>query len=189
LLEDGDLHGSLVLAMAAHDAAEYERGLRSAVARRRSAIHEAGHAVVGLALGWAPTLATLRPEYGAGTRASVQFQSGFPHGEARAAVSYAGESAMRLAGFPYDPDPCSADFQLAAETLRRSRGDLSESEERALLAFCRTRSMELTRRHWPAVEAVAKALVEHETLDGAMISQAASAAMPTAAWPTASEAA
>ena len=138
---------------------------RSAAETRSTAIHEAGHAAMLIALGLAFIGASIIPDVRAGTLGRVvwsqdQVTTGLRAGEAAylryAMVYYAGAEAVRQL-IPTHPDPdagASADTRYAAELIRRHMGNDAVAME--LLAVAKRRCALLVEhyqpeiRHWPA---------------------------------------
>jgi hypothetical protein len=125
------------------------------------ALHEAGHAVVYEALGSTVERVTLG--YVEAVPAAVP------------AAVLAGFTAAQHAG--YDSRLSAADLALLDAALR-ARG-----QSRAYLGGYKARAAELVAAYWPAIVAVASALVRRRELDGATVRHIARAAMAHAARP------
>src|ERR1700722_13727258 len=134
----------------------------------RTAIHEAGHAVVALAVGVPLAEATIVPEGDflghvfapSGARYWQDGDDGCLRElvEADCIVSLAGGVAERLLlPAPFDRRGCSSDYRNVREWLRKwelCRGAIMRRTER------------LVRRHAEAIERVAEALIAHRRLPG-----------------------
>ena len=125
------------------------------------AYHEAGHAVISYRLDFYLGSATIVPDHHQGTEGSQSGESTWPDGsrDADYIVSlYAGGAAQRRFNPAAEGKGCGQDDEKAGELLQ-SHPDLNEER-------LRKRSHELVAKHWPEIEAVARALLDERTLSG-----------------------
>ena len=89
------------------------------------------------------------------------------HVQCRVIELVAGREGERIAGIESNPETAATDFALAriyAATICLSAGAVA-----AFLDYCKIEARALLRAHWPSLQAVARALEEHQTLGGAEI--------------------
>lgn len=134
---------------------------------RLTAFHEAGHAVVMHVLGHVPMVATIEPNENEGTAGHARqlYADGLFEGDAEAIIDYAamcfaGELArVRAGGNPEEAAlGAGSDREDAAEELRRLPTDETQQ--------AREKAARILEERWPAVEAVAEALLYLKTLEG-----------------------
>lgn len=162
---------------------EFKRGLKVAVNRapaeaHKTAIHEAGHAALLVALGFGCSLVSIVPYLSKGwdgfcapagptatelnmtvTRDAIYLQ--------QAMVSYAGAEAVRQL-IPTDPNPgagSSADERRAAKLIMDDIDPDLESPD-LFFALARRRCALLVAHHQPEILALARALEEKLVLSG-----------------------
>lgn len=147
---------------------------RSAAETRETAIHEAGHAAMLIALGLAFIGASTIPDVRGGTLGRVvwsqdQVTTGLRAGEAAylryAMVYYAGAEAVRQL-IPTHPNPdggASADKRYAAELIRRYLGDDAVAID-LLLSVAKRRCALLVEHHQPEIQALAGVLEAEQIL-------------------------
>jgi ATP-dependent Zn protease len=158
--------------------------------RLATAYHEAGHAVMGCIVGDPPLSATIVPD-GKGAVGKVKFEAGIPefaksylndspakrqYAEQRILVELAGTAAHNL----LEPGrPSDLGDQTDADSARDFARELVSWEDQSAY-LCRARDEAETRlkAHWPWLEAVAAALLQHETLSRADILALRPAAAP-----------
>jgi ATP-dependent Zn protease len=151
--------------------------------RRHTAYHEAGHAVIGLVLGYDVKKATIRPVYSylgqatiskkrCGSEGSTEVQAG-----SDSEVDLIGHICVDLAGLlaeklvnrsPFEEliaHGSSGDWQHAQRRARRINRHQAEIFIDALMEETRA----LVEQHKDAIVRVATALLERETLSGAEI--------------------
>ena len=143
---------------------------RSAADTRSTAIHEAGHAVVLIALGLAFSAVSILPDVRAGTLGQVSYGQDDVTVNLRmlareaiylryAMVSYAGAEAVRQL-IPTHPNPdegASADKRRAAELIRHRIGGNAESID-LLFSLAKRRCALLVEHYQPEIRALAGAL-------------------------------
>lgn len=152
--------------------------------RTRTALHEAGHAVVSLALGRKVRSASIVPQDGRlGTLRTSKLRRLDPAVsdrrmrmtiEREAMILLAGAVAEQIAGA--GPHGGRKDRRDALSLVGFLSG--SEAEERAYVAWLRERTRTLLRVHWAAVIALAHVLVRKGTIDGATVRAVAREADP-----------
>ena len=147
-----------------------------------TATHEAGHAIVGMALGLQSQYATIVPtgQYTAGHVAPYfdAVEARFSHGEVelrKAAMTMAGPEAHRRARAHCRPDMllsggCGSDYAKAKSNAGLS-GDETAAVNRVTLAW--EVASGLLDRHWTAVEALRDALLKYRFLHLRRIMQVA----------------
>jgi hypothetical protein len=149
--------------------------------REEVAYHEAGHAVVAFALKLGVKRLTIDPEGGAAgsvehLRASFsndqmnEYEEKYGKARLRIRVEpdlvvfLAGEIAQSMAGPSYD-----GSWEDRGDAINRAERFCDSIEEtEAYVSWLHVRASDLLRRHWLAVEAVARALLERKTLIGAV---------------------
>jgi hypothetical protein len=141
---------------------------RSAAETRRTAIHEAGHVVVLIALGLAFVGVSIIPDIRAGTLGQVfcsqEDVTADLHARetiylGHAMVCYAGAEAVRQL-IPTDPNPdggASTDERSAAKFIEHHIGGDAESID-LLFSLARRRCALLVEHHQPEIQALAGAL-------------------------------
>jgi hypothetical protein len=152
---------------------DFLRGLRAARTRsaaetRKTAIHEAGHAVLMIALGLSLVGVSIIPDIRGGTLGQVYWSQVDFTGDLRcreaiylrhAMVCYAGAEAVRQL-IPSDPDPdagASIDQRDAAKFIRHHIGGDAGSIE-FLFSLAKRRCSLLVEHYQPEIEALAGAL-------------------------------
>ena len=143
--------------------------------RTRTALHEAGHAVVSIALGRKVQKASIEPKDGRlGTLRTSKLRRLDPAvSDRRMRITIEREAMILLAGAVAE--------QIAGAGPHGGRQDRrdalslvgflssSEAEERAYVVWLRERSRTLLHVHWSAVLALAGALLQQGTLDGSAV--------------------
>ena len=139
----------------------------------RTALHEAGHAVVASALGVRLVEVRAGPELGLGNPGHVilDLEAEIPRDclELNVVVGCAGRAALEIGRQAESADFVSSiamDEEMIHRTVLRCRPLMGEMEAMAFLRYCRVRSAEILRRHWPAVERLADALLQRTTIPG-----------------------
>lgn len=150
--------------------------IRSAAETRSTAIHEAGHAAMLIALGLAFIGASIIPDVRSGTLGRVvwsqdQVTTDMRAGEAAylryAMVYYAGAEAVRQL-IPTHPNPdagASADKRYATDLIRRYIGDDALAID-LLLSVAKRRCASLVEHYQPEIQALAGVLEAEQTLLG-----------------------
>src|SRR5262249_9449274 len=149
-----------------------------------TAYHEAGHAVIGLILGYDVRKATIRPRYSYlgsawiskkrnGSLGSTEVQAGSPDSVGHICIDLAGPLAEQLVN-PVPLDElirCAAgsDWRSAERHARRINRRQADILIDVLIEETRT----LVEQHKDAIARVAAALLEHETLMGEEIQRIA----------------
>jgi ATP-dependent Zn protease len=140
--------------------------VRRAARIARIAYHEAGHAIVALALNGIVTLVRIQDGEGGGT---VRYQLPEPVSDAhRIIIAMAGGVAEQLryrsSGFLPSPN-ARADQCIWLELTSH----LPQEAQDAYLRMLQAQVRALLRINWHAVEAVAMTLVEHRNISGAQV--------------------
>lgn len=142
---------------------------------RDSALHEAGHAVVGRALGWVIRRAEVREDR-SGVVAFVPVQQEHPPSE-QLVVDVAGALAVAMlsteAAFPYLYETMDGD-RIDVHRCQRQLGPDVDADD-VLRAACE-RAVSILSQRWYAVERVAKALRERGKVSGDEVNRLASGA-------------
>jgi ATP-dependent Zn protease len=156
---------------------------------RRTAFHESGHAVVGRVVGMVCGGATIVPDYKAMT-AGIAIT--YDHGVAGEAWEIAGKfrgndevsaTRGRILGYMAGHE---AEILVAGDRRDDGVGDEDDRKWIARMAAeagierferLRPKARALVRCHWAKIEAVAAALLEHETLEAEQIDAAIDAVM------------
>jgi hypothetical protein len=160
---------------------------------QRTAIHEAGHAVVAIALGQGVELVHVRRSVACNGLVLLDPRGPDPRAEHAAAIVAAGGLAVRMAeaGWPLPNARPGAWYldQLASAPSDRERAlaaaaptPAAGSDDQAKLAGtgvaardAEARAGEILERHWPAVRAIADRLIQAGELEGAELSAIATA--------------
>lgn len=143
--------------------AEWDLG---AGTRRDLATHEAGHAVVEMVYGWTVERVTVMGE---GGRASAVGPTGKDSAFPRAVIFVAGMVAELISGrdpcrvLPYVVVAPGADVPEALRCIAQTGATVPEAMKTFTAACLMAR--EILTANWPAVEAIAAALMEHGELD------------------------
>ena len=149
---------------------------RSAAETRRTAIHEAGHAAVLIALGLALGGVSIIPDVREGTLGQVYWSQADVSADLRAGeaaylryamVYYAGAEAIRQL-IPTDPDPdagASSDERYADKVIRHHIGGDTRSKD-LLFSLARRRCALLVEHYQPEIQALAGALEAELILSG-----------------------
>ncbi len=134
--------------------------------------HEAGHAVVGWALGVGITSISATPKVGLKQDGAVHFDTtgarafGAVSAEDRAVIFLAGHAALNVSGHENSWSGTQSDLGSAREIILFARPHMTAREAEALLDFCEARADALVRRYWPAVDALADLLLRAGKLRG-----------------------
>lgn len=138
------------------------------------AYHEAGHAVLMLALlGYASDHVSIERGGSTGSTGGAKVPAGFFDDgrdlgcdDERAATGWGGVEAVRLSWLKLgrDPDGSAAGFESDCRLLIHLASAHPGDDD--FLPRTQGRAEALLRQHWPAVEAVAAALLEHRELTG-----------------------
>lgn len=167
-------------------------------AAHRVAIHEAGHAVVGMALGLpVRRVSIIGVGESAGRTTGVhrprwvrnELEVGSPWKQPRVVHWVLNEITTLLAGGlagkrltgRFDQDGCRSDRHQEVDLALRLVDD-DERQAGALLKWLRLRSLQLIDRRWAAINAVAEGLVTERSLSGARVRQIVGEIDPRA-WP------
>ena len=143
-------------------------------ARRRHslAIHEAGHAVVSIIKGRRPGRVTIRPKGDSlGHMAPHRARFGEVYRPSltvvakKMAIAYAGVAAERRAGYHPQRYGWDHDRKLALFLADDFVGG-DDVSRKHLVAFAKRQAEFIVDLHWEAIEAVAAALLERETIAG-----------------------
>ena len=122
--------------------------------------HEAGHGVIAYRLGLQTGRLTIEPDREAGTLGTSATESEWADGSLdreQILVLYAGYAAEKH----YDTDANAGDSYNDDEKAKRLLQFQPPETEREL----RSTASELVAENWPAIEAVAAALLEHNTFN------------------------
>jgi hypothetical protein len=152
--------------------------------RMATAYHEAGHAVIARTLGIPVKLATIKPGEGYAGRVLTKVSNY----ETQTRALWMREALMSFAGAIAEGEMGGIGSKDAWRTTRGEGGDLTsvrhavhkfigeplkdgrvliyKPDYRAMRPKLKRQAQQLVRKHWPAIERVAKALIEHETLSG-----------------------
>jgi len=152
--------------------------------RRATAYHEAGHAVIGEALGVHMKTTSIVP--GEGFDGQVRFRrvlrasdlDGSGNGdrtrlriERQIMVSYAGEAAQRRhRPRSVRPHHYQSDYQIIADLLRSLWAPGPSAD--AFAKWLALRTAEMVALHWPQIKRVAAALMERGSLSGEEVREA-----------------
>lgn len=146
----------------------------------RVAHHEAGH-VLGCHLGGIPVRsATIDPHPGVDALGFVQHEAALPRAGARTAderlavenfcvMTLCGPVAEERLGLICPPRRWQTHREDAERASLQLRPLMSESARIPFLIYLEARARDLVELHWPAVTAVAAALLEHRALDGSQV--------------------
>lgn len=129
--------------------------------RWRLAYHEAGHAVVGAALGLAVGRVFID---GADGQEGGAYLGDCPDLASTLAVGVAGSLGAILAGFPAR-GPSRGDVA----RMQALRPPVPPAHWRALIVEAQGRAVAILRANWPAVRALARELHRHGALDAARV--------------------
>jgi ATP-dependent Zn protease len=154
---------------------------------KRTAIHEAGHAVLHMALDLGCEGVTIKPNYAKGSAGAATHGGEWGHratklGETgddtetlrtvaegefwlrHAVACYAGAEALRQSGDEAWFLGADGDYSHARDAIDRITGDEWTQDLLGLLA--KRRCQVLVEHYWPEIQAVAKRLLRSRTIDG-----------------------
>lgn len=143
--------------------------------REQTAYHEAGHAVVSVALGLMGEHVTIEADHDSSgaSMAAAEYPTDedaealrlYAPGEfwlRQATIRYAGAAALRHAGYRRWREGADDDYTWAADAINRITGD--DVSMKHLFALAQRRAAVLVEHYWPEIEAVAKGLLAEATL-------------------------
>lgn len=136
--------------------------------RENTALHEAGHAIVACALG--VRLVEVRSSAEMGMRHPGEVTTDLASTAERdryeflLVVACAGREALAIAN--RSSEGCGDDEDAIRRTVLMIRPLMGQMEALAFVAYCRCRAAETLRHNWQAVERLAAALLERNTIPG-----------------------
>lgn len=152
---------------------------------KRTAIHEAGHAVVQIVLDLGCKTVSIEPDDESAGRSTHGGEWGrqptkpgeedddtatlrlFAEGEfwlRHAVADHAGAEAVRRSGYPLWFEGADTDYRNAGDALDHVTGDEWSRDLLGLLA--KRRCQVLVEHYWPEIQAIAKKLLRSRTIDG-----------------------
>lgn len=140
-------------------------------ARLSTAYHEAGHAVVAVALGWKVGSVSIEPDADTSGRVDLRKnrrRRSFEYRIARMTIALAGREAERRAGYRPRHFTAQSDYTAVAdEALDLAGGDAIEAN--LFVKVAARRAARTVERHWTAIAALAKRLHKEQTIDGSAL--------------------
>ena len=154
---------------------------------KRTALHEAAHAVLHIVFGLGCQKVTIVPDYsdgtyGAATHGGAWGKQAAGPGEQdddtatlrmlapeefwlrHAVACYAGAEAVRRAGYPRWKEGADSDYRGAIDVLSRITSDNRSID--LLTVAAKRRCLLLVKYYWPEIQAVAERLVSARTIKG-----------------------
>ncbi len=148
---------------------------RSERQQRRTAYHEAGHAVLQWALGVGIKLVTIVPDYDAGTAEHATKKMSFHEHtlevveeavhQRSAVILLAGRFAQEKFDAALGNEGCNSDYLEAGDHIEQLCYTEDDKENAAWWTVLEARCRALVEHYWPEITALADALLEKETMD------------------------